>query len=80
MSQKASIHIFRGVPFNDVDRIVRFKEFLNLTGLGRSTVYKLIHEGKLTRPLKIGARAVGWRASYVNSFLESRPFAGDQSC
>ena len=60
----------------EVDSIVRLKEFLYITGLGRSTVYKLINDGVIERPLQISVRAVGWRISYVNSFLKSRPVSG----
>ena len=45
----------------DVDRLIRLKEFLRLTGLGRSTVYKFIAQGELERPLRITERTVGWR-------------------
>lgn len=61
---------------HEVDRIIRLKEFLQLTGLGRSTVYKLIADHVLDRPIQIGVRAVGWRSSYINEFLNSRPVAG----
>ncbi len=55
-----------------VDPIVRLKEFLRLTGLGRSTVYKLIGQGDLDRPLRISARSIGWRQSTVSAWLNSR--------
>jgi prophage regulatory protein len=57
---------------NNIDRLVRLKEFLRLTGLGRSTVYKLISEGLLERPIHISTRTIGWHASTVRAFIESR--------
>ena len=57
---------------NNIDRLVRLKEFLRLTGLGRSTVYKLISQGLLERPVRISARTIGWHSSTVRAFIESR--------
>jgi len=63
----------------DVDYIIRLKEFLHITGLGRSTVYKLINDGVIERPLQISVRAVGWRMSSVTKFLNSRRTTGVKS-
>jgi prophage regulatory protein len=63
----------------DLDRIIRLKEFLLLTGLGRSTVYKMISVGVIDRPLQISVRAVGWRMSSVTKFLNSRRTTGVKS-
>jgi prophage regulatory protein len=75
MHNKTPIHTARqtiatGV-FASLDPIIRLKEFLRLTGLGRSTVYNLISEGKIERPLLISSRAIGWRASTVDAYLRS---------
>jgi len=58
--------------FADLDPIVRLKEFLRITGLGRSTVYKLISDGVIDRPVHLSERAVGLRMSSVTKFLNSR--------
>lgn len=63
----------------DLDRIIRLKEFLRLTGLGRSTVYKMISDGVIDRPVQIGKRAVGLRLSSVTKFLNSRRTTGVQA-
>ena len=63
----------------DLDRIIRLKEFLRLTGLGRSTVYKMISLGVIDRPVQIGERAVGLRMSSVTKFLNSRRTTGVKS-
>jgi prophage regulatory protein len=61
-----------------VDPIVRLQDFLRITRLGRSTIYRLINEGVIERPLQISTRTVGWRASVVKAFLDSRPVSGGQ--
>jgi prophage regulatory protein len=42
------------------------------TGLARSTLYLHIANGTFPRPIKIGKRRVGWRASDVNDWLSIR--------
>jgi prophage regulatory protein len=52
--------------------MLRLREVLRVTGLARSTVYKLIHDGKFPRPIKLGARAVAWRSDAVNGWIQDR--------
>lgn len=40
-------------------RIIRLKDVIDSTGLGRSTVYKYISEGTFPRPVSLGDRSVG---------------------
>ncbi|REE19400.1 AlpA family transcriptional regulator [Paraburkholderia sp. BL27I4N3] len=39
-------------------------------GLKRSTIYQRMQEGTFPRPIRLGERAVGWRASDIELFLE----------
>ncbi|WP_369973867.1 helix-turn-helix transcriptional regulator [Pelomonas sp. KK5] len=45
---------------------------LRMTSLGRSTIYRLISEGKFPRPVRIGDRAVAWRQTDLDSWSETR--------
>jgi prophage regulatory protein len=42
------------------------------TGLSRSTLYAMMAEDAFPKPVKLGKRAVGWRASDISAWLESR--------
>lgn len=57
------------------ERILRRPDFEQLTGLSRSTIYAMISEGAFPRPVRLGKRAVGWHASVVEDWLNSRPSA-----
>ncbi len=47
--------------------------------LGRSALYRLLRSGGFPLPIKIGRRAVRWRASEVEDWIASRPRAtGDR--
>ncbi|MFM0385719.1 helix-turn-helix transcriptional regulator [Paraburkholderia dipogonis] len=39
-------------------------------GLKRSTIYQRMQEGTFPRPIRLGERAVGWRASDIELFLK----------
>jgi prophage regulatory protein len=62
---------------SSIDPIVRLRDFLQMTGLGRATAYRMMALGLLDRPLRISQRAVGWRLSTIQAFLDSRPSATD---
>ena len=54
------------------ERILRRPDVQSLTGLSSSTLYAQMAEGTFPRPVRLGKRAVGWRASDVAAWLESR--------
>ncbi|MNG10983.1 Prophage CP4-57 regulatory protein (AlpA) [compost metagenome] len=58
-------------------RIIRLKEVIECTGLGRSTIYKYISEGSFPKPVPLGDRAVGWVESEVMSWVMARIEARD---
>ncbi|ETX13261.1 DNA-binding protein [Roseivivax halodurans JCM 10272] len=53
------------------DRIMRRPEVEKITGLSKSTLYRMIARGDFPAPAKIGERAVGWRARTLHTWLES---------
>ena len=56
-----------------MDRLLRLKSVIDLTGLSRSRVYELIAVGAFPAPVKIGVRAVAWRASEIAAYRKTRP-------
>jgi prophage regulatory protein len=58
------------------DRILRFHEVSRLVGLGRTTIYAGIKAGTFPAPVKLSAHAVGWKASVIGAWIDSREAAG----
>jgi len=54
---------------------LRMPSLLRITGLGRSTIYRMVATNSFPRPVKIGHRAVAWRRSEVETWIEGRPVA-----
>lgn len=52
--------------------IWRLPRVLAATGMKRSWTYDEIKAGRFPAPVKLGARAVGWRRSDVEAWLASR--------
>ena len=53
--------------------LLRLRKVLEVTGLGRSTVYRMMSERTFPPPLKLGRRAVGWKSADVEQWTLSRP-------
>lgn len=51
----------------------KLQDVINATALSRSSIYLKISEGNFPRPLKLGTRAVAWRASDIQRWISERP-------
>ena len=54
-------------------QILRRSEVQRLTTLSKATLWRLVKAGTFPRPVKLGERAVGWKADEVLAWIESRP-------
>jgi prophage regulatory protein len=49
----------------------RMNEVTKRTGLARATIYRRLGEGTFPQPVRLGARAIAWRSSDVDAWIES---------
>ena len=59
-----------------MERILRIKDILKITGMSNSTIYELIKSNEFPRPKRLGKRAVGWLPEDIKNWLDSRPLGG----
>ena len=52
---------------------LRLPRVQTLTGLSRSTLWRMVKEGTFPKPLRLGKKAIGWRESDILNWLETRP-------
>jgi prophage regulatory protein len=52
--------------------LLRLPAVLRITGLGRSTLYRLISEGAFPPPVKLARRASAWRQEEVQWWASAR--------
>ena len=53
-------------------RILRLPQVVEATGETRSTIYKRIAEGEFPKPVKLGAKSVGWVEDEIAAYNEAR--------
>lgn len=55
------------------ESILRLPEVMARTGLSRSTIYIQIAAGEFPAQVALTARAVGWRESDIEAWINARP-------
>ena len=58
-----------------IDKLLRRRQVEEVTGLSRSSIYRLMRNGEFPVPVRVGPAAVRWKASDISAWLESRPLA-----
>ncbi len=53
-------------------KLIRLQQVMEMTGLGRSTIYKYISEDWFPKPVPLGGRSVGWLESEVQDWILAR--------
>ena len=53
-------------------KILRLPEVIEITGLGRSTIYAKVARGDFPSSIKLGERAVGWIDSDVYEWISAK--------
>lgn len=60
-------------------KILRVRAVMDRTGLGHTSLYKLMSEGKFPRPIKIeGIQAVGWDSERVDAWIAKQLDSTDE--
>lgn len=62
-----------------MEQLYRLPDVIRITGLGRSSIYRLAKEGRFPPSIRIGDRAVAWRASEIEEWIKSRQLAIEAS-
>ena len=59
------------LPLPADDTMLRMPEVERLTGISKSTIKRMVGDGRFPSPLRLGIRAKGWLARDVNGFVET---------
>ena len=57
------------------DRLLTRQQVQARTALSRTSIYRKMREGSFPEPLQIGARAVRWPESEIETWIADRPRA-----
>jgi prophage regulatory protein len=61
----------RAHALRNPNRLLRMKELRHLLGLGPSTIYKMMGEGRFPRCVHLGERATAWRLADIEAWQAS---------
>ncbi|EJO33169.1 helix-turn-helix transcriptional regulator [Achromobacter marplatensis] len=64
-----------GTPAPQKQLVYRIGDLRRVIGLSKWTVYNLMKVGDFPQPIQLTGKAVGWRASDVESWVDSRQSA-----
>ncbi|MDH0057063.1 helix-turn-helix transcriptional regulator [Stutzerimonas stutzeri] len=53
-------------------KVIRLQQVMEMTGLGRSTIYKYVSESWFPKPIPLGGRSVGWLEGEVAEWIRER--------
>jgi prophage regulatory protein len=59
--------------FDSATLFLRLPAVMKLTGLGRSTIYRMVADRRFPGPVRIASRAVAWRRSDLDRWSQSCP-------
>lgn len=62
-------------PIDPSSPLLRLPAVMRLTGLGRSTIYRLVAEQRFPGPVRLTTRAVAWRRTDLDLWTGTRPAA-----
>ena len=57
---------------NENISILKIRTVQERTGLSRSSIYAYITDGRFPKPIKIGARSVGWNSKSIDQWIDSK--------
>lgn len=55
---------------------LRMRTVLSMTGLARSTIYRLISRSEFPAPVRLSQRTIAWRLDDVEQWSADRPAIG----
>lgn len=58
-----------------MNTLLRRAEVEHITGMSRSSIYRLMHAGTFPAPVRVGTRAVRWRWRDIEAWVEACPLA-----
>ena len=53
-----------------IDRLMRLADVEDRVGIRRSAIYRWMNDGRFPKPLRVGPRAVRWRESVVQEWID----------
>ena len=53
-------------------KLLKLKQVIEITGLSRASIYRLIEDEKFPKQVRISARRVAWKNTDIESWIEQQ--------
>ncbi|MCZ4372310.1 AlpA family transcriptional regulator [Vibrio diazotrophicus] len=63
---------------NRVNRFIRLREVMSMTGLSKSSIYDYMNLGLFPTTISLGSRSVGWVESEIEQWMDNQIARRDQ--
>ena len=60
------------LPSQELEELLRVADCLRLLKISRSTLWRWVRDGHLSKPLRLSANVIAWRRSAIGEFLTGR--------
>ena len=60
------------LPQQELEELLRVADWLRLLKISRSTLWRWVRDGHLSKPMRLSANVIAWRRSALVEFLKSR--------
>jgi len=65
-------HKTPAIPSNLPERILRIQEVIGMTGLSRTTLWRMEKTGDFPARVSLGANSIGWRHTQIQSWIDNK--------
>ena len=55
-----------------MQKIYRLKNVIEVTGMSRSTIYRLMEQSKFPKPMKLSQRIIGFLEEDIDQWIQNR--------
>lgn len=71
-NQPQPVQPTHGTPTTRPGKLLRLPRVMDLTGFGKSSIYSGVKAGTFPAPVRLSARAVGWRETDLDRWINER--------
>ena len=61
-----------------MSKLLKAKQVAEYVNVSKSQIYKLVQQGRLPKPIKLGERGSAWLVSEIDAWLQSKVDARDE--
>ena len=65
-------------PLKDGEQLLTIRDVCSIARISRTMVYNAMNDGAFPRPVRLGRKAIRWRASDIERWLAELPASNEE--